>query len=46
MTSATINAQRFSEHFNNAPVVEVSGRMYPVEVRYRPLVSFFICGQP
>ena len=39
VTSATINAQRFSEHFNNAPVVEVSGRMYPVEVRYRPLVS-------
>ena len=27
----TINAQRFSEHFNNAPVVEISGRMYPVE---------------
>ena len=39
VTSATINAQRFSEHFNDAPVVEVSGRMYPVEVRYRPLVA-------
>ncbi|MDQ3185225.1 MAG: ATP-dependent RNA helicase HrpA, partial [Pseudomonadota bacterium] len=34
VTSATINAQRFSAHFNNAPVIEVSGRMYPVEVRY------------
>ncbi|MBA4141857.1 MAG: ATP-dependent RNA helicase HrpA [Nitrosospira sp.] len=37
VTSATINAKRFSAHFNDAPVVEVSGRMYPVEVRYRPL---------
>ncbi|HEV7930586.1 MAG TPA: ATP-dependent RNA helicase HrpA, partial [Nitrosospira sp.] len=36
VTSATINAQRFSTHFYDAPVVEVSGRMYPVEVRYRP----------
>jgi len=39
VTSATINAQRFSAHFHGAPVVEVSGRMYPVEVRYHPLVS-------
>jgi ATP-dependent helicase HrpA len=37
ITSATIDAQRFSEHFGNAPVVEVSGRLYPVEVRYRPI---------
>ncbi|MEP6880114.1 MAG: helicase-related protein, partial [Nitrosospira sp.] len=37
VTSATINAQRFSAHFNDAPVVEVSGRMYPVEVRYHPV---------
>jgi ATP-dependent helicase HrpA len=37
ITSATINAERFSQHFNNAPVIEVSGRMYPVEIRYRPL---------
>ncbi len=37
ITSATIDVQRFSEHFNNAPVIEVSGRMYPVEVRYRPV---------
>ena len=37
ITSATIDTQRFAEHFN-APVVEVSGRTYPVEIRYRPLV--------
>ena len=37
VTSATIDAERFSKHFNNAPVIEVSGRMYPVEVRYRPV---------
>ncbi len=37
--SATIDAQRFSEHFNNAPVIEVSGRTYPVEVRYRPVLT-------
>ena len=37
ITSATIDAERFSKHFGAAPVVEVSGRLYPVEVRYRPL---------
>ncbi len=37
ITSATIDPQRFSRHFNKAPVIEVSGRTYPVEVRYRPL---------
>jgi len=37
ITSATIDTERFSQHFGNAPVVEVSGRMYPVETRYRPL---------
>ncbi len=37
VTSATIDAERFSKHFNDAPVIEVSGRMYPVEMRYRPL---------
>lgn len=37
VTSATIDAERFSAHFNAAPVIEVSGRLYPVEVRYRPL---------
>jgi ATP-dependent helicase HrpA len=36
VTSATIDTQRFSEHFG-APVIEVSGRTYPVEMRYRPL---------
>lgn len=34
ITSATIDTQRFSKHFNNVPVIEVSGRTYPVEVRY------------
>tara|TARA_B100001059_G_scaffold236557_1_gene287756 strand:+ start:2335 stop:6270 length:3936 start_codon:yes stop_codon:yes gene_type:complete len=38
ITSATIDLQRFSDHFNNAPVIEVSGRTFPVEDRYRPLV--------
>ncbi|MDW5592732.1 ATP-dependent RNA helicase HrpA [Conexibacter stalactiti] len=37
VTSATIDPQRFSNHFGGAPIVEVSGRTYPVEVRYRPL---------
>ena len=36
ITSATIDVERFSAHFNNAPVIEVSGRSYPVEYRYRP----------
>jgi len=39
ITSATIDTQRFSRHFNNAPVIEVTGRTYPVEVRYRPLLE-------
>jgi ATP-dependent helicase HrpA len=37
VTSATIEPERFAEHFNGAPIVEVSGRTYPVEIRYRPL---------
>jgi ATP-dependent helicase HrpA len=37
ITSATIDPERFSEHFDNAPIVMVSGRTYPVEVRYRDL---------
>ena len=37
ITSATIDAGRFSKHFDGAPVIEVSGRLYPVEVRYRPV---------
>lgn len=39
ITSATIDPQRFSKHFNNAPIIEVSGRTYPVEMRYRPLAD-------
>jgi ATP-dependent helicase HrpA len=39
ITSATIDPQRFSRHFGDAPVVEVSGRTFPVEVRYRPLLE-------
>lgn len=39
ITSATIDVERFSKHFNNAPIIEVSGRTYPVETRYRPLVQ-------
>jgi ATP-dependent helicase HrpA len=39
VTSATIDVERFSAHFNNAPIIEVSGRTYPVEVRYQPLLS-------
>ncbi|SEI47044.1 ATP-dependent helicase HrpA [Allopseudospirillum japonicum] len=37
ITSATIDVERFSAHFNQAPIIEVSGRTYPVEIRYRPL---------
>lgn len=37
ITSATIDPQRFSKHFDDAPIIEVSGRTYPVETRYRPL---------
>jgi ATP-dependent helicase HrpA len=39
ITSATIDPERFSQHFSDAPVIEVSGRTYPVEVRYRPLAD-------
>jgi ATP-dependent helicase HrpA len=37
ITSATIDAERFSKHFNNAPVIEVSGRTYPVDILWRPI---------
>ena len=37
ITSATIDTARFAKHFDDAPVIEVSGRNYPVETRYRPL---------
>lgn len=39
ITSATIDTERFSKHFDAAPIIEVSGRTYPVEVRYRPLAE-------
>jgi len=39
VTSATIDTARFAAHFGNAPVVEVEGRSYPVEVRWRPPVA-------
>jgi ATP-dependent helicase HrpA len=38
ITSATIDPESFSKHFGGAPIIEVSGRTYPVEIRYRPLV--------
>jgi ATP-dependent helicase HrpA len=36
VTSATLDAERFSKHFDRAPIIEVSGRLYPIETRYRP----------
>jgi len=39
ITSATIDPQRFADHFSGAPIIEVSGRRYPVETRYRPVVD-------
>ncbi|WGW10750.1 ATP-dependent RNA helicase HrpA [Saxibacter everestensis] len=39
ITSATIDPGAFAAHFNDAPIIEVSGRTYPVEVRYRPLIE-------
>ncbi len=36
ITSATIDTERFAKHFDDAPIIEVSGRNYPVEVRYSP----------
>nr|WP_282447054.1 ATP-dependent RNA helicase HrpA [Pseudoalteromonas sp. 2CM41L] len=37
ITSATIDPERFSKHFDDAPIIEVSGRTFPVEVRYNPM---------
>ncbi len=36
VTSATLDAERFSRHFGGAPIIEVSGRLHPIEIRYRP----------
>lgn len=49
ITSATIDSERFANHFKNvngepAPIIEVSGRTYPVEIRYRPLVEEVVKG--
>ncbi|OPE52345.1 ATP-dependent helicase, partial [Mycobacterium intermedium] len=45
VTSATIEPQRFADHFDGAPIIEVSGRTYPVEIRYRPLEVPVAAGQ-
>lgn len=37
ITSATIDTEKFAAHFDNAPVIEVSGRSYPVDIEYHPL---------
>ncbi|MDZ4754410.1 MAG: ATP-dependent RNA helicase HrpA [Phycisphaerae bacterium] len=39
ITSATIDPARFSQHFHDAPMIMVEGRTYPIETRYRPLVT-------
>ena len=39
VTSATIDTEAFSKHFGNAPIIEVSGRLYPVDIRYAPVAS-------
>ncbi|BFM15230.1 ATP-dependent RNA helicase HrpA [Maricurvus nonylphenolicus] len=39
ITSATIDLERFSKHFDDAPIIEVSGRTYPVDVLYRPMAD-------
>ncbi len=39
ITSATIDTEKFARAFDGAPIIEVSGRMYPVEVRYRPIAN-------
>lgn len=44
VTSATLDVNRFSNYFNNAPIFEVEGRSYPVEVRYRPISEMNIGG--
>ncbi|GAA5524068.1 hypothetical protein Maes01_00621 [Microbulbifer aestuariivivens] len=39
ITSATIDLEKFSRHFDDAPIIEVSGRTYPVEIHYRPPID-------
>ncbi|WP_281177683.1 ATP-dependent RNA helicase HrpA [Endozoicomonas arenosclerae] len=45
ITSATIDVDRFSKHFDNAPVIEVSGRTFPVDVNYRPMEDLELEGR-
>jgi ATP-dependent helicase HrpA len=44
VTSATLDVNRFSRYFNDAPIFEVEGRSFPVEVRYRPISELSIGG--
>ncbi len=44
ITSATLDVNRFSNYFNGAPIFEVEGRSYPVELRYRPISEMTIGG--
>lgn len=44
VTSATLDVQRFSQYFHGAPIFEVEGRSFPVEVRYRPISELSIGG--
>ncbi|RKG45097.1 ATP-dependent RNA helicase HrpA [Acinetobacter cumulans] len=44
ITSATLDVNRFSQYFNNAPIFEVEGRSFPVELRYRPISELSIVG--
>lgn len=44
VTSATLDVNRFSAYFNNAPIFEVEGRSFPVELRYRPISEMSIVG--
>src|SRR6478736_444993 len=46
VTSATIDTARFAKHFNDAPVVEVEGRSFPVDVRWRPIEHYAAAGRP
>lgn len=44
ITSATLDVNRFSQYFDAAPIFEVEGRSFPVEVRYRPITDLSIAG--
>ena len=44
VTSATLDVNRFSQYFHDAPIFEVEGRSFPVEVRYRPISEMTIGG--